>query len=122
MFLTPILLMPARRKREKTSALYSRSIERSRGVPQYRLLFQGTSQLLYPNACLICGSPEADGAAFRHGLCSGCRRDVSEDQHEVCTRCAATVGPHAEVANGCPACREIGHGFDRAVRFLQKHV
>jgi ComF family protein len=79
-------------------------------------LARGVTQLLYPNACLICDAPEADGAGFRHGVCCGCWGAVTTDPFGSCPRCATTVGPHAEVADGCPACRGESPGFERAFR------
>jgi ComF family protein len=86
---------------------------RLRGLAEFA---RGVAQLIYPNACLICDSPQPNGPGFRHGLCLECHRAVTEDPHVACPRCAATVGPHADVVNGCPTCREVGHAFDRVVR------
>lgn len=77
---------------------------------------RGVAHLIYPNACLICGSPEFDGSDFRHGLCRGCLAAVSTDPFDMCPNCAATVGPHSDVAEGCPACRAARFAFDAAVR------
>jgi len=79
-------------------------------------LARGVGQLLFPNSCLICDAAETDGAAFRHGLCSTCRRSVTSDPHETCPWCAATVGPHTDTSAGCPACRDLSLGFERAIR------
>jgi ComF family protein len=79
-------------------------------------LARGIAQLLYPNACLICDAPEADGAEFRHGVCSGCWHAVTTDPLGACPWCAATVGPYSDVADGCPACRGESVGFERAFR------
>ncbi|MBX9624998.1 MAG: ComF family protein [Gemmataceae bacterium] len=77
---------------------------------------RGFLHLLYPNACLICDAPEAGTETYRHGLCSGCLAAVTADLHDACPRCAATVGPHTDTADGCPACRGRGFAFARAVR------
>ena len=82
----------------------------SRGVFEFA---RGVAQLIYPNACLLCGSPEADRGGFRHGLCSECQRAVTADPFDTCPRCAATVGPHTDTSKGCVACR------DQAFRFAQ---
>src|SRR5438067_10555342 len=79
-------------------------------------LGRGVGQLLYPNACLICDAPGADGAPFRHGLCHECHTAVTADPHDPCPWCAATVGPHTDTSAGCPACRDLSLGFDRAIR------
>jgi ComF family protein len=76
----------------------------------------GVSRLLVPNACLVCDTAEADGADFRHGLCDDCHRAVTDDPHPACPWCAATVGPHADTADGCLACRGRGFAYDAAVR------
>lgn len=77
---------------------------------------RGLVRWIYPNACLICGAPVAEGAAARYGLCDGCRRAVGNDPDETCARCASTVGPHSDVSNGCTACRARRFAFERAVR------
>ncbi|MDB5308988.1 MAG: utilization protein GntX [Gemmataceae bacterium] len=79
-------------------------------------LARGVAQLIYPNACLICDSPEADGTTFRHGLCSECVLSVTTDSSDVCPRCASTVGPHTDVSGGCMACRPRSFGFARTIR------
>jgi ComF family protein len=79
-------------------------------------LARGVGQLVYPNACLICDTPENEAAAFRHGLCLDCVRSVTSDPAETCPYCAATVGPHTDVSAACPACRSRGFSFSRAVR------
>ena len=76
---------------------------------------RGAVHLIYPNACLICDSPERD-ARFRHGFCSTCEQSVSTDPGSTCPRCAATVGPHMDLTNGCPACRDRSFAFDAVVR------
>jgi ComF family protein len=78
-----------------------------------RLLLQGAGQLLYPNACRLCGEPLApDGGAF----CPPCKDGLLTDSRPSCPRCAATVGPFVPLDNGCTHCREAGFAFDRAFR------
>jgi ComF family protein len=77
---------------------------------------RGVARLIYPNACLLCAAPEVDASEFRHGLCFECHRAVTDDPAEVCPRCAATVGPHTPVSDGCAACRDAGFRFDRTLR------
>ncbi|HYV37327.1 MAG TPA: ComF family protein, partial [Gemmataceae bacterium] len=48
--------------------------------------------------------------------CLPCHAALFTDPRPSCPRCAATVGPFAQVENGCPACRDQGFAFDRAVR------
>jgi ComF family protein len=76
----------------------------------------GAAELVFPNACLLCDGPQAGAASFRHGFCSACCHAVADDPAVRCPRCAATVGPHTELSDGCPACRTRGFAFDAAVR------
>jgi ComF family protein len=41
---------------------------------------------------------------------------LSTDDHEVCPRCAATVGPHVANETGCVVCRDQRFGFCRVLR------
>jgi len=77
---------------------------------------RGAAELVFPNACSICSAPEREGAEFGHGLCTACRSAVTDDPHDLCSYCAATVGPFVDVSNGCPVCRDLSHGFDAAIR------
>jgi ComF family protein len=77
---------------------------------------RNATQLLYPNACLVCDAPEAGGGTFRHGLCIDCRRAVTTDPFPSCPWCAETVGPHTDTSNGCAACQGVPLGFERAFR------
>ncbi len=77
---------------------------------------RGVNRLIFPNACLVCDAPEGDRTDFRHGLCSNCFRSITNDPHGSCPRCAATVGPHTDVTEGCTVCRVAGFGFVAAVR------
>ncbi|HEY2911308.1 MAG TPA: ComF family protein [Gemmataceae bacterium] len=79
-------------------------------------LARGAAQLLYPNACLICDSPEAEPSPLRHGVCSNCHGSITAESASVCPRCAATVGPHADVSDGCPACRPRSFAFSKVFR------
>lgn len=87
-------------------------------MPHGRLaeLTRGIAQLLYPNSCLLCESPEREAAPFQHGFCASCHESLTAVAAEVCPRCAATVGPHSDVANGCYACRDRSFSFTGAVR------
>ena len=81
-----------------------------------RELARGIAQLLLPNSCLICDTPEGERTDFRHGLCNDCHRAVTHDPRPACPRCAATVGPHADTSEGCATCRSLSLGFGGAVR------
>ncbi|MBA4062781.1 MAG: amidophosphoribosyltransferase [Isosphaera sp.] len=85
----------------------------ARGLADF---LSGVTRLLVPNACLVCDGPEGDRPDFRHGLCIDCHQAVTADPYPACPRCAATVGPHADAADGCPACRDRGFAFAAAVR------
>lgn len=79
-------------------------------------LVRGVTQLILPNACLVCDAPEGDRTDFRHGVCNDCWHAVTHDPHATCSRCASTVGPHADVSDGCATCRSRSLGFDTALR------
>ncbi len=79
-------------------------------------LARGVAQLILPNSCLLCDAPEGDRSEFRHGLCKECHRAVTDDPHEACPWCAATVGPHTDTSRGCGVCRDVPLGFDTAHR------
>ncbi len=79
-------------------------------------LVRGVGQVLLPNECLICRTPEIDSAGFRHGLCNDCCRAVAADPVEACWRCAMTVGAHADPTGGCADCRGKSLGFEKAIR------
>ena len=79
-------------------------------------LTRGIAQLLFPNSCLLCESPEPETAPFRHGFCSSCRELVTADPFPACPHCAATVGPHSDMTSGCVACRDRSFAFESAVR------
>jgi ComF family protein len=81
-----------------------------------RDLARGVGQLLYPNACLVCDTPEPEDVPFRHGLCVACTSVIISDTHETCPRCAATVGPHTDTSSGCPACSGQSFPFHQAFR------
>ena len=72
--------------------------------------------LIYPPACLICDTLVPGADALRHGLCTTCYHAVTMDSLPCCPRCAQSVGPHADTANGCVECRGENLGFERAVR------
>jgi ComF family protein len=78
-----------------------------------RLLLHGAGQILYPNACRLCGDPlPPEVGAF----CISCKDALRTDPHPSCWRCAATVGPFVDLRDGCTYCRDAGFAFDRAFR------
>lgn len=81
-----------------------------------RHILRNALNLIYPNSCLVCDAPEADGVPLRHGLCNECDRAVMVDPFDACPWCAETVGPHTDTAGGCPECRGQSLGFDKAIR------
>jgi ComF family protein len=76
-------------------------------------LARGLLQIFYPNLCWICRQPISPE---QQSFCTSCREALCSDPRPNCPRCAATVGPYAELETGCPACRKEGFVFDRAVR------
>jgi ComF family protein len=78
-----------------------------------RHLAQGMLQLVFPAVCGACGrSLLPEEAQF----CSACRSILATDLFPTCPRCAASVGPHAAVEDGCPQCRDTHFHFERAIR------
>jgi len=79
-------------------------------------LTRNLGQLVYPPACLICHGRGDGVTPFRHGLCIECHLAVTFDPFPACPRCAQTVGPHTNSANGCVECRGEPLAFDGATR------
>ncbi len=77
---------------------------------------RGLAGLIYPNACLICDALETESAPVWHGLCMPCYSAIATDEASVCPKCAATVGPHTDVSDGCFACRTRSFAFEETVR------
>ena len=78
-----------------------------------RQLAQGMLQLVFPAVCGACGqslNPEESG------FCWACRSVLTTDPFPACPRCAASVGPHAQVEDGCPQCRQLHFHFEKVVR------
>lgn len=75
----------------------------------------GIVDLIYPPVCLLCETrlPEADQD---ESFCSDCRAALATDSAEQCPLCAATIGPHTDVSEGCPRCRNERFRFDEACR------
>ncbi len=78
-----------------------------------RDLGRGVLHLLYPGACEACArSLPPDGGR----LCPPCWNALLVDREPACPRCAATVGPFAQVAGGCTRCRGVSFPFERVLR------
>jgi predicted amidophosphoribosyltransferase len=78
--------------------------------PVIRTLASGLADLVWPRHCWLC---EADADAV---LCYRCRAELTADAGSTCPRCSGTVGPYADLADGCPQCRGSRFHFDGAVR------
>jgi ComF family protein len=78
-----------------------------------RAILQGVLHLLYPGACHVCDVPLPPGAG---PFCPNCRGALTVDPHAQCPRCAGTVGPFAQVSEGCPHCRSMSFPFDKVIR------
>ena len=76
-------------------------------------LWQGFRHLFMPGVCLACHQLlPPDGTDF----CAICLQHFTDDPHSTCSRCSSTVGPHADLTEGCPRCRDEGFAFERAIR------
>jgi ComF family protein len=78
-----------------------------------RDIARGFVQILYPGACLACGSATNED---ERDLCTPCRTGLLDDSHPTCPRCASSIGPNLAPADDCPKCRGQSLGFDRAFR------
>jgi ComF family protein len=77
-------------------------------------LFTGFDRLVYPPDCLLCEArfERTDGVS----LCANCRAALLAEPFSTCPRCAGTVGPHVELADGCPTCSAESFHFESAMR------
>jgi len=76
-------------------------------------VWQGLGHLVLPGVCLGCHRllpPDS------RDFCAHCLQQVTEDPHSTCPRCSSTVGPHSDLSEGCPQCRNEGFAFEFAVR------
>jgi ComF family protein len=78
-----------------------------------RLLAHGFIRLLYPGTCWVCGQLLP---AEQSHFCLPCREALTQDRFSACPRCAGTVGPFADVVDGCNACLGTRFHFDGALR------
>jgi len=74
------------------------------------VLNEAFDRLVFPSTCEICGE-----GGLPAPFCEDCRRELIEAVGTACPRCAMPVGPHANLENGCAACRGRAQGFDSAV-------
>lgn len=77
---------------------------------------RNVAEWVYPTACLVCDAPAGEPDPFRHGVCNDCHTAMTTDPRPACPWCAQTVGPHADTSRGCPECRGVALGFERAFR------
>jgi ComF family protein len=70
--------------------------------------------LVYPPSCLVCDLPGAMPPP--HAVCAACFTALRDDPHTTCPRCGSTVGPHADLADGCVRCRNETYRFAGVVR------
>lgn len=79
----------------------------------HRQLVSGILQLVYPGACCGCGSSVPE--VFDH-FCESCLRTLFCGDRHYCRRCGESIGQHASIAEGCPACRNESLVFDAVIR------
>ena len=73
----------------------------------------GIRQLILPGVCLACRQPLPPE---ENDFCGPCRAQILTDPNLTCPRCSSTVGPHADLTNGCVRCRKESFAFDGAIR------
>jgi len=76
-------------------------------------LARGLRDLVYPNVCVRCQSLLGDSV---NDFCPTCTHSITHDPHRTCPRCASTVAEFADVAAGCPRCRDDRFHFDSVIR------
>jgi ComF family protein len=80
-----------------------------------RSLLTGFADLVWPRACRVCDMRLGANAPSDF-LCETCLPELLADPLPACPRCAATVGPHVDLADGCLTCRNAAFHFSAAVR------
>ncbi len=80
-----------------------------------RTLVAGAADLVWPRRCWLCDR-DVGGEALFGSVCGACRAELAADPPPTCPRCSGTIGPHADVTDGCPQCRGVRFRFDAAVR------
>jgi ComF family protein len=76
-------------------------------------LARGLRQLVYPPVCARCGTLVSVSDT---DFCPDCTRELTDDPHFTCPRCASSVGQHADVSAGCPQCHEERFYYDSVFR------
>lgn len=75
-------------------------------------LFDGIARLIYPPACVFCGTGIGGGL-----LCAACSAGLCRTaQLATCPRCAASIGPFVDTEGGCHLCRSQTYAFDAVLR------
>ncbi|MFH1022661.1 MAG: ComF family protein [Planctomycetota bacterium] len=95
------------------------------GVTRHALL-----ELLFPNACMLCGRPFRIGRANRPdipggrpppligcgaGVCDSCAGTLPDGTAPACPSCGDRMGPGLPPEETCPACRSHPHVFSAAI-------
>jgi ComF family protein len=81
-----------------------------------RELLRGVLHLVSPEACIVCA---AQAPLDRPNLCLACRAILTTDSFHACPRCAANVGPHVLLEDGCTHCRDETFHFEHVLRLGQ---
>lgn len=84
-------------------------------LARLRELVRELGHLVYPPVCLVCDRPFDSGSA-RYSVCPDCLAAITHDPHVACPRCASTVGPHTDTADGCLRCRGERFHFEGVLR------
>jgi ComF family protein len=80
-----------------------------------RGLVRALDALVFPWSCALCGIE-----GLTEPFCGTCRDELlahSLAAAAACPRCAARVGPFADLRGGCAVCRGRSLGFDAAIAF-----
>jgi ComF family protein len=60
-------------------------------------------------------------AAPHARFCAACRHGLTTDPDLTCPRCAAKIGPFANIQGGCSTCRDVSFSFERVLRLGPYH-
>jgi ComF family protein len=77
------------------------------------IMLQGAIDLIVPPSCWIC---ETLVAGRPTAFCDTCVAKLTDDPHDVCTRCASTLSPQIAQTAYCPRCRNEEFAFEQVVR------
>jgi ComF family protein len=79
-----------------------------------RALAEAVDALVFPWSCSLCG---VEG--INQPFCPACRQGLVERSvaasASACPRCAQSVGPYADLKNGCAACRGRSLGYEASL-------